>query len=665
MTEQDIIDLMISGSTHYMEYCRNSRRLDLRGQTHYVSFIEKNPDGYKLGDDDVFVLTISGYDRDNSLMDFSGHDEKPYIYVQEQVIEYAIDDVADALIEDKDKIAINVKNMPDNQLLSQYCNMPNAPVVVVSDLLFLIQRVILFYKSMKEDKSQLFLPSVGSRVKNIMPLPKMSSEQIEAMNKAFVEPLLYVWGAPGTGKTLHVLVPCVINYMLKGEKVLVVTPTNSTADNVAKAIIDKIKSLENYPVFKELNPLAVRRVGSGVGKEFRKNYSRNCETASDRIRTSILSLENKINDLNDKNKKLNAEIRAEERRRPLWFAWFRQSECRSIDNDVKVLNGKIETNNREIERLQKRVGQLKQKIREMPETNNVDAMVVVGTADHSVANMKYYTSNIAHIFIDEVASLPLPKGMVLLATNKPITMFGDHKQLPPIDNINKDKITPDTKDMGIWRLSMLYMADIFNSWNNVDDVITDSMEDVIPAFRNIQTVTLSKTYRYDRKLTDILRRYVYKTRLDSANENSTQCRFRLIDNRNNTGKKRVNTAEIDAICDIIRNCNVKGSIGIISAYKNQAAELESAIKKLKHDKKIAIISTIHRAQGREYDTVILSVSDTTNNAYFTDTQKPIGQLCMNVAVSRAKQTLIIVCDSSWQAAKQQMISEIIAISTPI
>ena len=315
-----------------------------------------------------------------------------------------------------------------------------------------------------------------------------------------------------------------------------------------------------------------------------------------------------------------------------------------------------------------RIEVLKQDIKQQGQADNEEQPhVIVGTMDNGVANIKKYEETVDHIFVDEAASIPLPKGMVLLHARKPITLFGDHKQLPPIDNINIANIQATDVDMCIWRFSMLYMADIFR--RSKDYVITNSTSEVLPDFKEIPTVILSKTFRYDNALTKILNSHVYKAGLTSANTGTTKLCYHTVSSSNNTGLKRVNTAEIEAICDIIQKHNLTGDIGIISPYKNQVFQIEKAIKNMKGPlrNKITSVSTVHRAQGREYDTVILSVSDRVDNAWFANAAQPRGQLCINVAVSRAKRTLIIVCDQSWTwgVANKQLISDIISIAQKI
>jgi len=72
------------------------------------------------------------------------------------------------------------------------------------------------------------------------------------------------------------------------------------------------------------------------------------------------------------------------------------------------------------------------------------------------------------------------------------------------------------------------------------------------------------------------------------------------------------------------------------------------------------ILTVHGSQGREWDTVILSVVDT-NDKWFVDSRKSIskGLNLINTAVSRAKKNLIIVCDVDyWSNQYGQLITEL-------
>ena len=76
---------------------------------------------------------------------------------------------------------------------------------------------------------------------------------------------------------------------------------------------------------------------------------------------------------------------------------------------------------------------------------------------------------------------------------------------------------------------------------------------------------------------------------------------------------------------------------------------------------------MHGSQGREWNTVILSVVDSTNK-WFTNSlnHKSNGKKVINTAVSRAKNKLVIVCDvEHWKTQHKQLIGQLIEIGEEI
>ena len=77
----------------------------------------------------------------------------------------------------------------------------------------------------------------------------------------------------------------------------------------------------------------------------------------------------------------------------------------------------------------------------------------------------------------------------------------------------------------------------------------------------------------------------------------------------------------------------KGSVGIISPYRLQAEEINKALGQ-------DIASTVHKYQGRECDTIILSTVDNLPTEFSDDAN------LLNVAISRAKTHLCIVTNGN-------------------
>ena len=70
------------------------------------------------------------------------------------------------------------------------------------------------------------------------------------------------------------------------------------------------------------------------------------------------------------------------------------------------------------------------------------------------------------------------------------------------------------------------------------------------------------------------------------------------------------------------------------------------------------VFTVHGSQGREWDTVILSVVETTQNWF-------LSPVLINTAVSRAKHRLILVCDAEyWKYREDHIIGGLITSAEP-
>ncbi|QWT88454.1 ATP-binding domain-containing protein [Chryseobacterium sp. PCH239] len=97
---------------------------------------------------------------------------------------------------------------------------------------------------------------------------------------------------------------------------------------------------------------------------------------------------------------------------------------------------------------------------------------------------------------------------------------------------------------------------------------------------------------------------------------------------------------------------------MLTPYKKQIRLLNNSLPQERNDLKIL---TVHGSQGREWDTVILSIVDTYDK-WFVDTTIPVskGLNLVNTAVSRAKRNLIVVCDKNyWAVQSGQLVTELI------
>lgn len=127
---------------------------------------------------------------------------------------------------------------------------------------------------------------------------------------------------------------------------------------------------------------------------------------------------------------------------------------------------------------------------------------------------------------------------------------------------------------------------------------------------------------------------------------------------------RTNLGECAAIQRFL-STHPNENLAILTPYRNQRALLAGTAKKSSYPQEVSL--TVHRAQEREWDTVLFSVVDTTGK-FFTTTLNPqnCGTQIINTAVSRAKNRLILVCDcNDWGDQPKKLIAQLLQVAQSI
>ena len=280
----------------------------------------------------------------------------------------------------------------------------------------------------------------------------------------------------------------------------------------------------------------------------------------------------------------------------------------------------------------------------------------IGTADGDTAEKPCAFD---HIFLDEAGYCSLAKAAALFSSGTPVTFLGDHFQLSPVCEIDDDLIAgEDYKEVFVWAQSALYLADLMADGTETEYV--RYIKKMPPTFKNMPKANLTETYRFGANLLDILCQVVYKAELKScAGKDGIIIEVINAPKRSLTDKKRANPDEAEVIKEYLRkNFSHLDSAAVLAPYKNQVSLLRKNCYRFVGDN----ILTVHGSQGREWDTVILSVCDTTDK-YFTDSNNPRsnGRLILNTAVSRVKKRLVIVCDEGyWERQSGQLLCELVS-----
>lgn len=289
-----------------------------------------------------------------------------------------------------------------------------------------------------------------------------------------------------------------------------------------------------------------------------------------------------------------------------------------------------------------------------------NALVLAGTIDSSLGILSPDSEDtkqsdeeplkIRHVFLDEAGYTCLAKGMAAFACKAPVTFLGDHKQLPPICEMNR--IPWPLAPVCLWELPVAYYTeliygDLANLYHNCYGQRAE------PSFTAMEYCALNTSYRFGSALSDILAKYIYSDKFRGIADAPFEIHFCNAPRRQGPYKNS-SQSETNAIQSYLC-ANPSGDIAILAPYRDQIKFLRSTLPKEYRDN----ILTVHRSQGCEWDTVILSVVDA-YRPYFTDSNLPIGRSVLNTAISRAKRRLVIVCDvAEWSKRPNQLITELI------
>ena len=436
------------------------------------------------------------------------------------------------------------------------------------DFKFLVKNILNFCKR----DLILDLPTT-SPLNLILELdPSLSSEQRRAVEGVFSQPVSYIWGLSGSGKTQVVLFSCLLNIMRQERKALILAPTNTALEQIFSVLIKKSD-------IRGIGRQRFLRLGM-PSFEFFHNFPEVCA----------------------------------------------YKEREGEEDGAQIFATSI--------------------------NDRLDECFVVGlTLDSFVLRYDLLRDlEISHIFIDECAFAPLIKLIPPMQLRIPITLLGDHRQLSPICLMEEKEIRQSAPPACLWSLSTLFIE----SWlANHKDLHKKSIYDD-PLFRRLAHYKLTTTYRYGNNLAQVLDMHVYRVGLRGLGKDA---QVYFVDSRAYglacDGTKNESHGEANAISRIVGDFK---DYAVITPFRHQRAFLKKFVPNER-------LFTIHRAQGREFDTVIFSPVKLSR--YLTDSSNRGALFALNVALSRLKKELILVCDYGfWIRRENQFICSLLRIAKP-
>lgn len=428
--------------------------------------------------------------------------------------------------------------------------------------------------------------------------------QYDAFKASLDKDITFIWGPPGTGKSYTLSAIIMALYKMEGERTAVCCLSNVAVDQLLNKVVDIIEVQEpEMP---------------------RGEFYRAGRTQDERlIATDFLFPDD------DKSRELRTRIKLAN----IKIEKYKNSNKQYSDEAIKI-KAKLKDAR---EQLKEHTDYLISKVR-----------VVFSTIANFVINSRLKDGVFDNLIVDEASMLAQPQ-LIALARNvtKRIILVGDFQQLSPIT----------TAGVPILRDNVFKLC-------GIDIAHTDH-----PALHQ-----LLNQRRSNPKLVEIINHSFYADRLKAENSkyNPIVARspysdcvigmYSVADGavRFTRGGTRQNTANADAVMKILdlysKDEEAIFSIGVITPYTGQVSLLKARfIEKayyMDFQERVKI-GTVHTFQGSECDVIIFDMVDCSK---FEKGQKTYfgkiyageqGEQLLNVAISRAKHKLIVVCDPDY------------------
>jgi len=264
---------------------------------------------------------------------------------------------------------------------------------------------------------------------------------------------------------------------------------------------------------------------------------------------------------------------------------------------------------------------------------------IVLSTTHSLRNSIPTNYLFDYCIIDESSQVDLLTGALALSSCRRAIIVGDTKQLPQIVVSEIEELIPRELKSGVNEAYNYFQHNILSS-------LLSLYGDTIPK------VMLREHYRCHPKIIEFCNKKYYNGELivftnDNEEDNPLLIYGTVNGNHMRDGRKgKFNQRELEVIENEILKGTVSEAaaghidIGVVTPYRNQADKASKMLEKMVES------DTIHKYQGREKSTMIMStVLDQTRSGKMG--MKFVNDPCkINVAVSRAQKQFILVTDRS-------------------
>lgn len=503
-------------------------------------------------------------------------------------------------------------------------------------------------------------------------------DQIQTIYNALKFPITYVQGPPGTGKTQTIL-NIIVNCLTNGKTLLISSNNNVPIDGIKdKLYLGKYQNKEIM--------LPVLRLGNNecIVQAIRMIKERYAFETRDVPKEKLLfNLKEKSK---EKNRQLLEKIKNHETR-------IEQSQNLEFVNSLLSKAGS--------HLLEKEKLAIEEKLSQIPETSNdeLDNLYEVIKDNHQLLQFFYYeslryvkrlrtkeyadlieildieesekqvrefnkwlaidenlekltkvfpiilTTNISSrklgqkfkfdlLVIDEAGQCDIATSLIPISKCQNMVLIGDTNQLKPIVVFDESTSKQLMRTFNMDRTYDYHSNSILSLYKRIDNISRD--------------ILLSYHYRCGEKIINYSNMRFYESKLNLS-KIKTKGELKLIDVNNvNQPNRNATIEEAGEIVKFIADNQLK-DVFIITPFRNQEAVLNQYLGRAKTNNKIdnsVSCGTIHKIQGQENKTIIISTSLSRKTSARTyDWIKNNSQL-INVGVTRAQENLIVVADKN-------------------
>ncbi|MDR7236782.1 AAA domain-containing protein [Neobacillus drentensis] len=481
----------------------------------------------------------------------------------------------------------------------------------------LLEQLILRLDEIKKNKQKRI------RVKRLMdpsmpakhPIEKSKSNVHELVLRSKYNPVTFVWGPPGTGKT-YTLARVAANKYFQEKKVLILSHSNQAVDVLISEISTFIQKKGRFRAGDVL------RYGFNTGEQLANHQA---------VTTSQLLQKDNPLLAEDKDNLL--------------------AERRKLKLDISRSFSKRDTN--QLLEIETRIARVLEKIRQKELEFIKDAFIVGTTLAKAAGDSAIYEKEFDLVILDEASMAYVPQAAFAATLGKRVIICGDFKQLPPIASSRDPLVT------------MWLKEDIFHRAGVVDWVKEGMLHPHL--------FLLKEQRRMHPDISAFTNQYIYQS-LVGDHESVQNSRKSIVELAPFSGRAAVllDTSYLGAHCmtekasnsrmnvwqvllsfQLIHESYVAGarSIGYVTPYRAQANLMELILADL-YDKELStadiIAATVHRFQGSERDVMVFDTVDSEpqTRAGMLLTGKDSERL-INVAITRTKGKFIHVSNQSF------------------